>query len=146
MRQSCRPWKWEVLLIRLVRVQGRFSEAGFPAVRPQEGQGQGPIQPGVAVDTEVDNEYGAFSREQPEALRRETAGRDPTAAQRAEHESENHDVFRYWCKICLAARSPGAVHRAVKKETLEEAREGPRMFYDCYVWVQMTVLACQCWR
>ena len=106
------------------------SEAVHPGVRPQEGRIHSPIQYGGAVPwpqeansgENIDDEYEAFSREQPEALRRATSGREPTAAQKSEHEAENHAVFPDWCKICLAARAPSAVHRAVKTETLEEAR------------------------
>jgi len=71
--------------------------------------------------------------EEPEELKRLTAGRSPTREMREQHEIENHAVYRDWCDVCVGARGVGTPHRRKeRRKQAEEEREGARIYSDFY--------------
>ncbi len=52
--------------------------------------------------------------EEGEELKRVRVVRTPTAAQRRQHEDENHSIYREWCEVCIQARGLGQQHRTAK--------------------------------
>ena len=70
--------------------------------------------------------------EEPEEYRKLVAGRSPTAAQRREHEEQNHAVFRDWCPVCLKSRGQGTQHRKKKRDQQRKEEEGPRICSDYF--------------
>ena len=55
--------------------------------------------------------------------------KDPTEAERDQHEATEHAVFRSWCRHCLASKGLGQQHRNVI-----EVGEVPELCMDyCYL-------------
>ncbi len=52
--------------------------------------------------------------EEGEELKRVRIVRTPTAAQRRQHEDENHSIYREWCEVCIQARGLGQQQRTAK--------------------------------
>eukprot|EP00972_Heterocapsa_arctica_P052616 7742583-Heterocapsa_arctica.AAC.1 len=53
--------------------------------------------------------------EEPEELKKLTAGRSPIALQREQHDIDNHSVYRDWCGVCVAARGQRTPRRRRQK-------------------------------
>jgi hypothetical protein len=112
---------------------------GAPAPRPQvqEGgssgskDGQKAVAPSWELDEEASDDDGILLEES-EETKRKVAAKEPSRKMRAEHEDENHAVFRSWCTICVASRGLGNQHRKKKKEEAKEDDEGPRIFSDYF--------------
>jgi hypothetical protein len=57
---------------------------------------------------------------------------EPTIAMRAQHDQENHSVYRPWCSICIAARGVGSVHRKSRRDMAQKTKEGPIIYSDFF--------------
>eukprot|EP00435_Cladocopium_sp_Y103_P033123 s170_g8.t1 len=54
----------------------------------------------------------------------------PSKKEIAEHEGQNHAVYRNWCETCIRARSTGSVHR--KRSEAEKGDDGPTAHCDFF--------------
>ena len=54
--------------------------------------------------------------EEPEELKKLTAGRSPTREMREQHEIENHSVYRDWRDVCIGSRGGHATSEKGEEE------------------------------